>query len=515
MLLTFTIFFTGCSETSFRSTILTEAKKKGWTKKQSKVAAAYAHAYFLNSLETSGEKNDDPLSDTDTKSLLKLPKIKYNLLDLDRVIIKIDQWLKDFDILLGYSMPEEVKYVDTFGLRPSLDHDEMVMRAIRARVKAVILDRKFRTMLGQVPIESAETNCAGGYNVSDLFGPKNLLDSFKFNFDQIDEARKVGVLKLIEYIKIQISRTFDHKERDPNDLKDDNAFIWIPINQEIEISNFKIINSDRPENNIGNYIEAYRYNNGKKESRPCLKVFMPKSEKPNSVLVIDTKKEGDAGFGLPDFVEERSAPVNVNDLVRDQALIDRLFDSQKEKKRIPPKNISVYVEIAKSENPIDVWEKTKDIVKGFVVPFKYSNPLGSNYNIRIQLNKTITYFKKEWTNGNRFEPTLGEVVECYKAKPPYDKLKFISAKVVASEDTKRVLFTKEDGSTEEGFINPGKNRFIEDKPTAIFYSEGEKRYVIKRSSDSLTFDKKKELSTNVIEKTGVYGDDNLRLDLLK
>ena len=524
-------FCVGCGGTSFRSGVLDEAKKKGWSEKQRKVALAYAYNYFLSSSGVSKGKDNDPLSDVDAKSLIPLPAVKYNLLSLDRVVTKIDQWLDDFDILLGYTRSDEVKFVDAFGLRPSLTHDEKVMMAVRARVKAAQLDRNFKIMLGQVPVELTKSGCMSGYNIAEIFGLKNPLDSFRFNFDQIDVAKKDGVLKLIEYSRVKVDRTFDHKEKDPDNFRDDNAFIWVSSNQELEISNFKILYNDKPENNIGNYIEGYRYSNGKKEGRPCLKVFMVKRGKPNAVFVIDTKREGDPGFGLPDFVEERPTTINVNDLICDQGLMTKLFGSRKEDKRTPPKGVPVYVEIAKSENPIDIWEQAGDKLKGFTVPFKYSNLLGSNYNIRVELSKTnldvtgftfggtsstrsIKYLKKEWTNGNRFEPTLGEVLEYYKVKPPYDTLKLISARVIVEEDTKRILFTKEDGSTEDGFISPGQNRFIEDNPIAIFYTEGEKRYIIKRSSGSLIFDKRRELSTSVTDKTGVY-DDSLSFDFLR
>ncbi len=516
-------FCAGCGGPAFRPEIIVEANEKGWSEKQRKAASAYAYTFFLASQEENKDKSPDLFGDNETKAKLAFATIKYNLLSLDRLVTRIDQWLEDFDLLLGYSMPEEVKYVDTFGLRATLAHDEKVMKAVRARVQASLLDRNFKAMLGQLPAEFADIDCLNGYNIRTIFGPKNPLDSFKFNVDQIDEARKAGTLKQIEHCKMEVTRKFDHKEQDPNNLKDGNAYIWLSNSQELELSTYKIIYNDKPKDNIGNYIEGFRWNNGKREGRPCLKVFMLNSEDPSPILVIDTKREGEPGFGLPDFVEKRAEPVSAQELIHDENLIGRLFKIRKENKRVPPKSVQIYVEIAKSEEPIDVWETAIDKNLGFVVPFRYRNTIGSNFNVRVELSRmnignanpdpidiamsvTIKHIKKEWTKGTRFESSLGSVVEYYKAKPPYDKMKLLSLNVVAFESTKKLSLVKEDGSTETGFVKPGHSKYIEDNPIAILYTEGEKRYIIKRTSSSGVFDKRKELSTEVPEETGVYED---------
>ncbi len=517
------IFCDGCGGPTFRSEIVAEAKKKGWSDKQSKAASAYAYTFFLANQEEKKDKSQDIFGDNETKAKLPFSTIKYNLLSMERLVTRIDQWLEDFDLLLGYSMPEEVKYVDIFGLRPTLIHDEKVMKAVRARVQAALLDRNFKAMLGQLPAEFAKIDSLGGYNIKAIFGSKSPLDSFKFNVDQIDEARKAGTLKQVEHCKLEVSRKFDHKERDPNNLQDSNAYIWLSNSQELELSSYKVIYNDKPKDNVSSYIEGFRWNNGKRENHPCLKVFILNPEDPSPVLVIDTKREGEPGFGLPDFIEERVQSVSAQDLIHDENLIGRLFEIRKENKRVPPKDVPIYVEIAKFEEPIDVWETSADKKNGFVVPFRYRNAIASNFNIRVELSgmntdnavsdpidvsmsATIKYIKKEWTGATRFEASLGAVVEYYKAKSPYDKMKFLSLKVIAFESTKKLSFVKEDGSTELAFIKSGQCKYMEDKPIAILYTEGEKRYIIKRTSGSELFDKRKELSVEVAEETGVYED---------
>jgi hypothetical protein len=521
-------FCAGCGST-FRSDFLKEASNKGWSEKQRKAASADAYTYFLTTLAENKDKSQELLADTkNVTTTVALPTIKYSLLGLDRLVERIDQWLEDFDLLLGYKLPEEVKYVDIFGLRPSLAYDEKVMMAVRARVKAAELDINFKALLGQIPAEFAKIDHLTGYSIRRIFGAKNPLDTFKFNVDQIDEARKSGSLKQIENYRLQVDRKFDHKDQDPNNPEDQNAYIWFASKQDIEIFNYKILSNEKPKDNVGNYIEGFRWVNGKKESRPCLKVFMLSGEDSDSVMVIDTKKEGEPGFGLPDFVEKKDDPVSAKDLIHDEDLIQRLFESRKENKRVPPKNVPIYVEIARAENLIDVWETSTDKVKGFVVPFSYKNKIGSNYNIRIELSRpnievttsesaepnmsaVFKYIKKEWTDGTRFKSSMGDVVEYYKAKAPYDTMKLLSARVLVSErpeSTKRILLIKEDGSTENGFVKPGINKYTDDKPVAVMYTEGERRYVIRRTPGSSVFNKKMELSTEVSEDTGVYVDSN-------
>lgn len=513
----------GCGDNSFKSTILSKAKEKGWSEKQRKAALADSYTYFLRNAEvdTDIDKNNDLLAEVDTRSTVALPFVRYNLLSLDEVLAKLDQWLGDFDIILGYELSEEARFVDFFGLRPSLTRDETVMQAIRARVKAVQLDLKFKTLLGKVPPELTATHHMDGYNLRRILGVKNPLDHFKFDSDNIDQARSSGVLKLIERGKSQISHAFDRKERDPSNPEDSNAFVWVSSAQELEVASYKILYNDRPENNFGDYIEAFRWTGGKREVRPCLKIFGIGNDPRKTIFVIYPKREGDPGFGLPEFVEETYQAVGVNDILRDQTLIDRLFDDKKKHNRVPPKIAKLFVEVAKFENPIDIWETTSDRDKGFSVPFKYNNALGSNYNVRVEMSlpsadsatsesffsprvRSVRYFKKEWTNGKRFEAVPGEVVEYYSPRAPYNQLKLMSARVLAEEDTKKIILTKEDGSTEEGFVNPGNNKFVEDTPSAIFYTDGERRYVIKKSVGSRVFDKRRELSTTMVEKTGVY-----------
>lgn len=522
------ILSTGCGDDAFRPNVLNQASQKGWSEKQRKAAAADAYLFFLKSENKENKtKGGDLLAPTDTRVSVPLPTIKYNLLTLPRLVARIDEWLEDFDVLLSYNVPEEVKYVDTFGLRESLTQDEKVMKAVRARVRAAELDRMFKTLLGQVPSEFARIDCLNGYNIRSIFGTKSPTETFRFNVDQIDEARKAGTLKPIETSRVSVTRKFDHKIRDPSNPGDNNAFVWVPSDQELELTTHKILYSEKPKDNAGNYIEGYRWNGGRRESLPCLKVFMVSTDDPSSVLVIDTTREGQPGFGIPDFVEERERSLGVTDLIHDQELIGKLFEVKTENRRIPPKTPKIYAEIARAENPIDVWEDAPDKTRGWVVPFHYKNPVGSNYNVRLELSKpdleisadtgamdtpsisrNFKYLKKEWTNGERYEPSLGQVVEYYQVKPPYDKMKLMSARVMVSESTKKLLLTKEDGSTETVFVKPGSNKITEDRPIAILYTEGEKRYVIKRAATGALFDKRKELSTTTVERTGVYiGDD--------
>ena len=62
----------------------------------------------------------------------------------------------------------------------------------------------------------------------------------------------------------------------------------------------------------------------------------------------------------------------------------------------------------------------------------------------------------------------------------------------------------EDGEPKTLLILPKKSAAIEDQPVMIEYSEGQKRWRLKRENNSDVFDKRKEVSPLSGQNTGNY-----------
>ena len=463
----------------FRSNVAVQTKSRGWTDRQSEAAKGRAYLYFLDT-------HNDPLDDIDTKTVLPLPAIKFELFSLEGIIARIDNWLSDYNDLLGYKLEEYVKYVNLFGLRPALTHDEKVMKTISARVRTAFLYNKFRKMLKNEFMVSTDESDENWYDIGKIFGSVSPYILYPFNIERINNARKSNNLKKIKSCNIKIGADVD-----------------------LELSSYNVVYEASSKDDVGPYIEGYRIRNGRKEGHPCLKVFTSIREgEYHSVMVIDTKREGDPGFGLPDIIEDRNLIVGMEDILQDRKLIDTLFVIPKKNERTPPKISPVYVEMAGTEHYVDVWEKTKDAIHGYKLTFNYKNQDESNYNVRFEVSESkIKYIKKEWTNGSRLDASYSRVVEYFKPKYPYDELLLQAIRFnlpTGPQHVQAFLFIGKDGSSEFVPITPGINKYIQDQPSIICYSVGNQRYAIKKSHGSLIFDKKREIPLSPLEQTGAY-----------
>ena len=155
--------------------------------------------------------------------------------------------------------------------------------------------------------------------------------------------------------------------------------------------------------------------------------------------------------------------------------------------------------------------------------------LGDNYNVRIHYKKIEDDIDREripelrssrtactWRSSTSrrntprratsYEPSAGKVLEYYRPKSEFAGK--VKAQVLHFDDTKKLQFEFEDGSIVEGFINPGKNKFIEDEPYAKSYNEGQKRWWIEKSDGSKVYDKRKSVGQPK-ESTGEYSDSEI------
>lgn len=496
-------FVTSCAP-PYRQTFTDACKDKGWTNKQCNAAFASADRTFW-SREVSENKYI----------------ISYGKVPTSKVRSQLEGVLKDLDNGLDPKNTDNKQYLDTFNLRKDMEHDEEVTQAIYDRVRAAELQAEFKQKMGDSPEYGPEAELAQGYNVRKIFVAKSLVDAFPFTSDQIEAAKKSGTLKKIASASLDESVQYDHKASDPQHPNDENEFVWKARNQKIELTEYKIIDVDKPLDNKGDYIEGYRVLEGKRESVPALKVFFPSSGS-MAIVLVDTDEEGQPGFGIPNFINDMSELTDVKSLVNNNDLLNSLFDKKESKKNREIVESTLFkIEIAPLGGHADEWQKSPD-ASGWVVPFKYVNERGDNFNVRVHYKKLnldpeqlahfhseymeLDYIEKEFTrSGERYEASAGRVIEYYRPKKDFSGK--VKASVLFDDNTKRLQFQFEDGSVVEGFITSGKNKFIEDLPYAKSYNEGQKRWWIEsRGASCCVYDSRKSVGQPK-EETGEYHDD--------
>lgn len=492
----------GCTP-PYRDTFNDEGKKRGWTQKQTDAAFAFADRIFW-SRETGANKY----------------VIAYSKVPISKVREQLEGSLKDLDSALDPKNAEFKQYLDTFNLREDVKHDEEIAQAINDRLNVADLQTQFKQKMGDIPESGPEAEMAQGYNVRRLYVNKPLVDAFPFNSDVIDAAKKNGTLKQVAALTIDESVQYDHKDPNPKNPEDTNDFVWKARNQKIVLTEYKIIDVDKPLDNKGDYIEGYRVVDGKQEQYPAIRIFFPPSGS-MALLLIDADEEGMPGFGVPDVIQEISSTTNLTDLMQNTSLLNSLFDRKEARKdRVVSPAQLFKVEIAPLGAKVpDEWQASPD-PNGWIVPFKYANSQGDNYNVRLRYKRVVIdpknpeahphseyleleYVEKEYTKtGDRYTPSAGRVTEYYRPKKEFAGK--VKADVLYSADTKKVQFDFEDGTIVEGFVTPGKNKFIEDTPYARSYNEGQKRWWIESSNNDGKYDKRKSIGQPK-EQTGQYG----------
>jgi hypothetical protein len=507
--LMFVFLLAGCVS-PYRAEFDNAGKDKHWTKKQTLAAFAYADRIWWAREVQEGSNQY---------------VIIYGKVPTTKVASQIETVLRDLDESLDPNNAEMVQYLDTFKLRADLTHEEQITKAQYARVHAADLENQFEQKMGDRPEYGPEAQMGGGYNIRKIFLTKDVSEAFPFKASQIEGAKADGSLKEIESLELEYTTPYDHKASDPKHPNDENEFVWKPAKMSIRLTNYKIVTEDKPQDNKGNYIEGYRVIDGKQESKPTLKIFFPSGGE-GAVVLVDTDREGEAGFGVPDILQVASDIENVKDVINDGTLLATLFQEKKSEKRVLPPHNLFKIEISKVDQPVDQWEKSTD-PNGWIVPFKYVTMMGDNYNVRIKFKHQkidpsnpgypngdhehsmfmeVEYIAKEYTKaGERYEASPGQVIEYYHPKGLFATK--VQVKVLEEDSTKKLSFEFEDGDEVVGVVPSGSNKFIEDKPYAISYTEGSKRWWI-QSSDGSKFDKRKQASPPK-ERTGEYDDSEM------
>lgn len=326
----------------------------------------------------------------------------------------------------------------------------------------------------------------GRYDIRKIAMPQHLTETFPFTDDKIEAAKKNGVLKLIDHVLWSRDTDFYKKDINTEHPDDPNEFVWKSWRGGLELFSYQIQTVSKPGDNLGDYIEGYRIINGKKESKPALKIFFP-SHSPVAVVVIDSDKENEPGFNLPDFVDQLIVS-DLTDIQKNGDVIGKIFKEKSETRRKTPAKKENKPEVARSGEPLNLWEKCPDN-DGCSIP-KYRGEMGNGYSLRIEFDNG-TGGEEAMTRGVKYvakEYLINKTTEYYRPKPEFQNV--LSAEAFG----KRVRFIMADGSEVSGVITPGPNKFIENEPYAIAYTEGQKRWWAEKSPGSKVFDKRKEIS---------------------
>ena len=486
----------GCA-LSYKKGFLDRAANKGYTKEQA-LAAYYMSFRWYFSREVEKGKY----------------QVVYSRLPMEVVQKQMERYLSDLSAILDYKEEEMSKFLDIHGLRPYFEHQEKVEQAIYARVRAAMIFAKFQELTGTRSYYShghGDLSMWGGYDPK-IFVITNFDEGLPFRSDVIDKAKASGILKPIETVRVEHSSIYNRKDPDPSDPLDHNKFIWRSKEYSIEAVRYKIVDDEKPRDNYGNYIEAFRIFRGKKESKPALRAFLD-GRGSSAIVIVDDDKEGkDIGFGLPDSI----TTMNENAVLKEESLAG-LFPEQENEKRIPPQLKPVRMEIVKIGETVSAWEESKDS-KGWTAPEGYqAKPLKNNYNIKIKfvkpemrdmqsvsMTKKMEAIVKEWIRpGERYAASNFQVLEFFRLKDPYDK-EISAAHVRADENTQKISVILLNGEERTGMIVSGNNIFIQENPFAIEYTLGDKRYRIQDDNNDGIYEKRKEISKPVADETGTY-----------
>jgi len=525
------IFLSGCGP-AYKPDVKKDMRALGWVEDRVELNHYMSYRYLFGQED---EKNKGRYV------------VNYARLPKTRVREKLDTVLQDIDDILSYRNPWAVKYVEHFDLKADLERQEKVLKSVRARVRGAELYDQFKQLTGVGSSRGhggGHSDYGGGYSPyassygsydSDYEEEKKELERgydfriylnqdlsklFNFTLDKVTNAKERDILQKVEDGSLFVRRKFDRKKPDPNNLNDANQFVWVSLALTLELDFYKIVDVTKPQDNRPDYLEGFRAVGGKRETYPCMRVFFVNTDA-RGVVIVDTDREGQPGFGFPDYVEMASGVDSSRSIFCNGQLLNVLFPEDKQQyERKKPEEKPLYVEIARIGDPVNLWEDAPTD-KGWLVPFRYRDEHGRAYNIKLEFEKvehkkgSVTFtrklksIKKEWTAGGRYQPSVGMVVECYKPKAPYDK-ELVSAQVLHMEDTKKVKLVFQDGTEETGTILPAVNgnnsKYIEDEPYAIEYGEGEKRWHIEKVDGAKVFNKRKQVAL-VHGETGVYKNE--------
>ena len=446
-----------------------------------------------------------------------IPRIAYHKIKLNQVLAVEKKQLKDAEEILDTNPKNEewYKIVEEMGVRSYFEAQERALRFRVARLQLTAVHNEFRKLLGEIDTSSEAEKRRSGYNVRIFlpeFDPERDA-SFRAKF--LEEAKRNGKLFFIGMTTVFDFESFGKKDPDPEFPNDPNRFIWKEKAEGLEVRLYKVMNHTSPRENQAHYLEATRLihrfdKTGNlvatdRESKPALRIFASPSDALD-IVVMDTDREGDLGFGLPDIVEKLYSGISSGKelYLNHQTLLAKLFQERvAEKRKLLSKPDSQKLEIAEVGTPVDPWEKATT-PKGWLVPHDYQSEKKDNYQLEVifkprksedyNLPRHIDFITKVYHSAaSTWMPVKGEVVEYFRPLPEFAEKNILEARVDWS-NRKRITFEREGQPSISGIVNPGKNLFIGERPSAIEFSDGATRWLIADRDKSGVFMYRREVA---------------------
>ena len=422
----------------------------------------------------------------------------YSLLKWTDAVKELKTAIGQLEDLRDPKHAEEMQFMKQFGLWNDVEHKEDVLNLRLSMVYAAAVEDEFKGLTDQIsPYEDQDKR--GGYDPKKIILPVDPQE-FSFMTPEVEAAKKAGRLERMGERWERQDLKYGKKKQDPVHPEDKQAFVWKAEDIGLHLVYYRIKAGDeKPDTNVGQYIEGFKVVGGKEESVPTLHVFILASGM--AVALVDSKMEGDPGFGLPDAVEQISLD-GLGDIHEGSSTWMKLFpEKPDEAKSAPPEQPKIVVEISPLDGkPHDIWEERKE---GWPLPSDYRvGPRNENYQIQIEYKKidgekpnvndyaNIESIAKVWMTADYEKPSPGEVWEYYRPKQKYAN----DVKTTILDARKRIQFDFADGHQEIVTIVPHANDYIENEPYAIAYSDGKMHYRLEKSQGSKVFDRRRIVS---------------------
>ena len=154
-------------------------QNSGCTKEQQYVAESYAYRVKLLK-----ENPDGTFS------------VNYAVLPNTEVAKIVKNRLDDLASVLDYNNPDWGPFIKEFGLRPELERQEKIFRALYARLQLVDNYNNFKDYMGERSSYTPQEHIRG-YDASKVF-VEDVFAAYPFISDRIENARSSGMLKEVE-----------------------------------------------------------------------------------------------------------------------------------------------------------------------------------------------------------------------------------------------------------------------------------------------------------------------------
>lgn len=482
-----TTFLTACD--SFEALHEQRLKEAGFRQEQAEVGAAMGLRGVFS--------EDEELEGGNTKHTLH-----YGGISDEDVLFTVQEIRQDLEEMLDvHDNFARAKFLQNSGLQPQLERQEKVFRYHEERLQLKVLYRKFGRLIQG---KSAGSRSSPGDIVDEE--KYSLVDGFpfqvlpKFEADYVKAARddrgNLDPETIVE--DLTESRFFFEKEPNPEYLVDKSKDPERVVQRKhgVRIIGYNLDGDDEKQ---PDYLEVFRTNDGKQESQPAIKVFKPNGTGDLEVVVLEGDREGEAGYGIPDLVEEYARISSGRDVKDNPELMDPLFEKEKQQPRQFPEGGTVNeIYIVKSgttpldiyETKIEGWEKFLPEYHSLSRALNATGKINKRMNVQVKTNfprhaeeDQEKFAEMEWI-ALLYEGD-SRVIEFYKPKA-----QFRGKKYKVTIEGRKLSVQEEEGQIKQydvvGIIDP--------KPYRVDFDRNQqKRWeILDRDSDGKHYEAKRE-----------------------